>query len=78
MTAAIEVAKLVQVVWVSLVAGVGSTALASLVIYGWSRAGEASREGRSAQAGAFAALALLAGLAVAALVGLGLAIIVRK
>jgi hypothetical protein len=51
---------LVQVVWVSLAAGVGISVLFSLVILGGAKAGDARRSGRGAPAAAYLALAVLA------------------
>jgi hypothetical protein len=49
-----------QVVYVSLLAGVGISALFSLVILGTVRAGDARRAGRGGAAVAYAALGLVA------------------
>lgn len=76
MIAAIEWGKLLQVIWVSLLAGVGITALFSMVIYGSTRAAESRREGRSTLATGYGVMAVVAGVAVVALVVFGLAIIV--
>lgn len=78
MTAAIEWGKLVQVIWVSLLAGVGITALFSMVIYGSTRAAESRREGRSTLATGYGVMAAVAGVAVIAIVVFGLAIIVTN
>jgi uncharacterized membrane protein len=78
MTAAIEWGRLLQVVWVSLLAGVSVTALFSLVIYGSTRAAESRREGRGLAATAYGFFAVLAGLSVTAIVVFGIAVIVRK
>ncbi|HVL96414.1 MAG TPA: hypothetical protein VM266_11195 [Solirubrobacteraceae bacterium] len=59
-SAAIEFDLLLEVIVVSLVAGVGVTALFSLVIYGSSQAGEARRAGRGGAATAFGLLAAVA------------------
>ena len=69
---------LFQVVWVSLVAGVGITALFSLVIYGAEKAGDHRRAGRGGPATAFAALALLAFALFAAGVVLGVQTMIEK
>jgi uncharacterized membrane protein len=55
-----------QVVWVSLLSGVGISVLFSLVILGAARAYDARRAGRGASATLYAVLALIA-LAVFAL-----------
>jgi hypothetical protein len=51
---------LVQVIWVSLLAGVGISTLFSLVILGAARAGDARRAGRGGAAAVFVALAVVA------------------
>ena len=58
--AEIDVGALVEVVWVSLLAGVGVTTVFSLVVYGGARAGEARRAQRSGEATAFLALSVVA------------------
>ena len=76
MIAAIEWDLLLEVIWVSLAAGVGVTVLFSLVVFGSSRAAEARRSGASpALYGALAALMLVALLAV---VVLAIAVILNK
>ncbi|MGI8623160.1 MAG: hypothetical protein ACR2NB_06660 [Solirubrobacteraceae bacterium] len=63
--AAVEWGQLVQVIWVSLLAGVGVTGLFSLVVFGTSRAAEARREGAgSAGYGALAVVGLVGFLGV--------------
>jgi hypothetical protein len=57
---AVDTHLLWQVVWVSLLAGVGISALFSFVILGAARAGEARRAGRGGAAFAYAALGLTA------------------
>ena len=64
MTAVVEWNLLLEVVWVSLVAGVGVTVLFSLVVFGSSRAAEARRNGQSP-----AIYGLLAGLMLLAFLG---------
>jgi len=69
---------LLQVVWVSLVAGlvlVGATALA---IVGFSRAGHERRERHAAAAGAYFAAAIAGSGVIAAAVVLGVAIMLHK
>jgi hypothetical protein len=60
MLAAVDFAGLVEVVWVSLLAGIGVTLTFSLVVLGGGRATTARREGRDSAATAHAALAVLA------------------
>jgi len=68
---AVDTSLLWQVIWVSLLAGVGISALFSLVILGGARAGDARRAGRGGAAAAYAALAAVALLLFAAGVLLG-------
>jgi hypothetical protein len=75
--AVIEFGKLLEVMWVSLVAGVGVTAVFSLVIFGSAQAGEARRDGRSGAA-AYGALAAISLLVVAAGVVFALRTILNK
>jgi uncharacterized membrane protein len=72
MLAAVEAGQLLQVVWVSLVAGVLVTTIFSLSLYGGSRAEEARRDGRDGAATAFGLLAVVA--SVAFLLGVVLAV----
>ena len=57
---AVDTGLLGQVVWVSLVAGVGVSALFSLVIAGSAKASEARRAGRDNAALGYSTLAVLA------------------
>jgi hypothetical protein len=70
-TGAIHWGTLLQVVWVSLLAGVGVTAVFSLVILASARATEHGRAGRGSAALAFGALAVLAFVVFAAGIALG-------
>jgi hypothetical protein len=54
---AVQLSQLFQVVWVSLLAGVGVTTAYSLVVYGTGRYMEAQRTGRRGAALAYAGLA---------------------
>ena len=76
--AAVDTAGLVEVVWVSLVAGIGVTLTFSLVVLGGARSAAARREGRDAQAVVYGGLAALALLAFAAGVVLGVNIMLSK
>ena len=69
---------LLQVVWVSLLAGVGISALFSLVILAGARAGDARRAGRSGAAAVYASLAVLALVAFTAGVVLGVQAMITK
>jgi hypothetical protein len=78
MLATIEFGKLAQVVWVSLVAGIGVTAVFSLVIYGSAQSGEARRDGRGGAATAYGALAGISLAVVAAGVVFAITVILNK
>jgi hypothetical protein len=56
---AVELSQLLQVVWVSLLAGVGITTAYSLVVYGAGRYLEAQRTGRRGAAVAYAGVAIV-------------------
>jgi hypothetical protein len=75
---AVDSHALLQVVWVSLVAGVGISALFSLVILGAARAGDARRVGNGGAAVGYALVALLAFLAFAVGVVLGVQTMITK
>jgi hypothetical protein len=76
--AAIEWDKLLQVVWVSLLAGVGVTALFSIVIYGGARAHESRRLGQGTSATIFTVLAVVSLIAFLSGVVFGVSIILNK
>jgi hypothetical protein len=75
---AVDTGLLWQVIWVSAVAGVGISALFSLVILGGARAGDARRAGHSRSAAAYAALAVVALLLFAVGVLLGVQEMINK
>ena len=76
MIAAVEWDLLIEVVYQSLLAGIGVSVLFSLVVFGSSRAAEARREGGNpAIYGVLAAVMLLAFLGT---VVVGLAVILNK
>jgi hypothetical protein len=58
--AAVDAAGLLEVIWVSLLAGVGVTLTFSLVVLGGGRSDEARRAGRGTAATGYAMLAALA------------------
>jgi hypothetical protein len=60
MLAAIDGAGLVEVVWVSLLAGVGVTLMFSLVVLGSGRSGKARRAGHGTASTVYAGLAVVA------------------
>ncbi len=73
---AVDGGLLLQVVWVSLVAGIGVTILFSLVVFGTSRAMEARREGENPAP--YGALAVLMMVAFLGTVAFGIAVILDK
>ena len=75
---AVDAHLLWQVVYVSLLAGVGISTVFSLVILGTARAGEARRAGHGAAALGYAALAALAFAVFALGVVLGVQAMVTK
>jgi hypothetical protein len=75
---AVDWDALLQVVWVSLLAGIGVTLTFAIAIYGATRALDLSRDGRLAEAGMFAAVAAVALLAVGAAVVFGIVVMADK
>ena len=75
---AIDFHALGQVVWVSLVAGVGACVLFSLVIWGADKAGDARREGQDSQALAYGTLAIVAMVVFSVAVVLGVIVMLHK
>jgi hypothetical protein len=75
---AVEGGLLLQVVWVSLLAGIGITALFSLVIFGSAKAGDARRAGHGSAAAAYLTLAVLAFALFALGVVLGVQTMIQK
>jgi hypothetical protein len=76
--AVIDFHALGQVVWVSLVAGVGVSVLFSLVIFGADKAGDARREGQEGQALAYGTLAVVAMVVFSVAVVVGVIVMLRK
>ena len=77
-TKLVDTDALLKVIWFSLAAGVGGTAAFSIAIVGAARFTDMRREGRGAEAGAFALVAAL-GLGVClAAVAFGLYEIIHK
>ena len=74
----IDTDALVQVVWVSVVAGLAFVGATSLVVLGTARASTARRAGQAARSGAWGALALVAALLCAGDVVLGVSIMLDK
>jgi len=75
---AVEGGLLLQVVWVSLLAGIGITSLFALVILGSAKAGDARRSGHGAAAAAYLTLAVLAFALFALGVALGVQTMIEK
>jgi len=69
---------IVQVIWSSLAAGVGLVAAASLAIHGGARANSERREGNTAAATIYVALALAAVAVCAAGVVLAVSVMLSK
>ena len=69
---------LLEVIWVSLLAGVGITAVYSLVIYSSGRASDARRDGNGTAAAVFGGLAILAFVLFLAGVIIGVTIMLNK
>jgi hypothetical protein len=78
MLAAVNVGDLVEVIWVSLLAGVGVTLTFSLVVLGSGRSAEARRTGRDSTAIGYATLAGLAFLVFVVGLVLGVNIMLSK
>ncbi|HEU4975901.1 MAG TPA: hypothetical protein VFT50_12480 [Baekduia sp.] len=78
MLAAIEWGKIGELLWVAPVAGLAVAVTFSLLILGIARAGDHRRDGSGGGAAAFSALALVAGIAFAAVVIFALEIITTK
>jgi uncharacterized membrane protein len=76
--AAIEFDKLFQVIWVSMLAGVGVTFAFSLVIFGSAQSAEARRDGRGGASLAYGLLAAVAMTVVAAGVVFAITVILNK
>jgi hypothetical protein len=74
----VDTKALLDVVWSSLLAGVGLAAMFSLAIVGATRFSEMRRDGRMLEAGMFAALMALALGASAAAVVLGVVVMASK
>jgi hypothetical protein len=76
--AVIDFHSLGQVIWVSLVAGVGACVLFSLVIWGADKAGDARREGQDGQALAYGVLAITAMVVFGVAVIFGVIVMLSK
>jgi formate/nitrite transporter FocA (FNT family) len=78
MMAAVDTAKLFELVWAALLAGVAVAVLFSVLILGATRATDLRREGRHGAATLYLGLSFAAGLACLAALAVGLTIIVSK
>jgi hypothetical protein len=76
--AAVEASQLLEVIWVSLLAGVVVTTLFSLAVLGGGKSGEARRAGRGTAATLFASLAMIAFLVFVAGVIFGVNVMLSK
>jgi hypothetical protein len=74
----VEVGQIVEVIWVSLLAGIGITTSYSFVVFGTARSAEARRGGRGGAAVAYGAVAVLAFAVFAAGIVLGVQIMLTK
>jgi hypothetical protein len=73
----VDTGDLLEVIWVSLAAGIGVTAVYGLAIVGATRAIELGRVGRSGEAALFGALGVVAMAAVVAAVVLGIVVLAQ-
>ena len=76
--AVVKAGDILEVIWVSLVAGVAVTAAFSFVVLGSARSAEARRNGDARATVVYAGLAAVGMLAFLALVALGLQIMLSK
>jgi len=76
--AVVDFHALGQVVWVSLVAGIGVTVLFSVVIWGTDKTAAARREGQDGQALAYGVLAVAAMVVFSAAVITGVVVMLNK
>ena len=74
--AVVDVGALLDVVWVSLISGVGVVVIFSVSILGGARAGDARRNGRDGAAAGFLALSSLALLLFFAVLVFGVILLV--
>lgn len=74
----VELGQIVEVIWVSLLAGVGMTAVFSFVVLGTGRSSESRRAGSRAGTIGYGVLAAISLVAFAAIVVLGVEIMLSK
>ena len=75
---AVDGEALLEMVWTSVLAGLGVTATYAIAIFGASRAVDSGRSGRTVDAALFGALAVVAVLVVAAAVIFGIVAMTDK
>ena len=75
---AVKAGDIIEVIWVSIVAGVLVTVAYSFVVLGFARSMEARRSGNGTATLAYAGLAVLAFIAFAAAVAFGLQVMLSK
>ena len=75
---AVDWAAVLDVIWASLLAGIGVTAIFSVGVLGASRALESRRAGQGVSAGAYAVLTLLAFAVVGAAMVFGIVVMTQK
>jgi len=78
MFAEVQLSHLLEVVWVSIVAGIFVTVAFSFVVLGGARSSDARRAGHGGAALVFAGLAVVAFLAFAAAVAFGVNVMLSK
>jgi hypothetical protein len=78
MASVVDWDALLEVVWVSILAGIGVTAAFAIAIYGTTRAVDLGRGGRVAEAGLFGAVAIAALIAVTAAVIFAIVVMTDK
>ena len=76
--AIVDTDALLQVIWTSLLAGVGVTAAYGVAIAGGTRALELSREGRTGQAVLYAVVGAVATATVVVAIAAGIVLLVDK
>jgi hypothetical protein len=74
----VEIGQLAEVIWVSLLAGVGITACFAFAIFGMARMAEAQRAGRGGATVGYGAIALTALLVFAAAVVVAVEVMLAK
>jgi hypothetical protein len=73
----VDTGDVLEVIWVSLVAGIGLTAIYGIAIFGAARAVDVGREGRSVEAAVFGVLGAVAMAVVLAAAVLGIIVLAQ-